>query len=111
MKSDEAYRTISEVSEALKLTASTLRFWEKEFKQLKPNTINGRRYYSQENIAIIAKIKELLYDQGYTLTGAKKYFENLKAISSLAEATTSSELKTKVMELITLLRSAQDELI
>jgi DNA-binding transcriptional MerR regulator len=109
MKSNEAYKTISEVGEALGITASTLRFWEKEFKQLKPYTINSRRHYSQENIEIIAKIKELLYDQGYTLTGAKKYFENLKA-TECAEAP-NSELQIKIKDILIMLRSAQNALV
>ena len=108
-KSNEAYKTISEVGKALQLTTSTLRFWEKEFKQIKPHIINKRRYYSQKNIRVIEKIKDLVYEKGYTLTGAKKHFDNLKVIDDNAD-TTNLELKNKIKKILALLNSAKEEL-
>ena len=84
-KSDGAYKTIGEVARILKLTnpktgslsTHTIRFWEKEFKQLKPKILNGnRRYYDQKNIEILKKIKFLLKDQGMTINGVKKLLNN-----------------------------------
>ena len=49
-----------------------LRYWEKEFRQLKPKKINNRRYYSTEQVEIIKKIKFLLKNKGMTISGAKK---------------------------------------
>ena len=80
-KSDTAYKTISEVTKLLnlksrsgqKIPTHTIRFWEKEFKQIKPKILNGnRRYYDQSNIDLLKKIKFLLKDQGLTINGAKK---------------------------------------
>ena len=80
-KSDKAYKTISEVAKILnlkskkkyELSTSTLRFWEKEFKQIKPKILRGnRRYYDKKNIDLLLKIKFLLKDQGMTIKGAKK---------------------------------------
>ena len=75
------YYSISELSEILnseninksKISNPTLRYWEKEFKQIKPKILNGnRRYYNKENIDLLKKIKYLLKDQGMTINGVKK---------------------------------------
>ena len=80
-KSDQAYKTIGEVVKLLDLKnrnnksnpTHTIRFWEKEFKQLKPKILNGnRRYYDKKNIDLLKKIKFLLKDQGMTIKGVKK---------------------------------------
>ena len=81
-KNDEAYKTISEVAELLnlidqntgKISTHTLRFWEKEFKQIKPKIFAGkRRYYDNKSIEILKKIKFLLKDKGMTIKGVKKH--------------------------------------
>ena len=81
-KHNEAYKTIGEVAELLNLintkngslSTHTLRFWEKEFKQIKPKILAGnRRYYDSDTIEIIKKVKYLLKDKGMTIQGAKKY--------------------------------------
>ena len=80
-KSDQAYKTIGEVTKILniknrsgqKIPTHTIRFWEKNFKQIKPKILNGnRRYYNNENIDLLKKIKFLLKDQGMTINGVKK---------------------------------------
>tara|TARA_B100000073_G_C23280004_1_gene390124 strand:+ start:53 stop:427 length:375 start_codon:yes stop_codon:yes gene_type:complete len=80
-KIDQAYKTIGEVVKILDLKSRsfqktpthTLRFWEKEFKQVKPKILNGnRRYYDQSSIDLLKKIKFLLKDQGMTINGVKK---------------------------------------
>ena len=64
-----------------KILTHTLRYWEKEFKQLKPKILNGRRYYTQENIKVAKKIVYLLKEQGLTIMGAKKLMnDNLKKL-------------------------------
>ena len=71
-KAATAYKTISEVSAALDVPAHVLRFWETKFSQLKPmKRSGGRRYYRQEDIALLQTIKALLYDEGYTIKGAQ----------------------------------------
>ena len=80
-KSDQAYKTIGEVVKILdlknrsgqKTPTHTIRYWEKEFKQLKPKILTGnRRYYNQSTIRLLKKIKFLLKDQGMTIKGVKK---------------------------------------
>ena len=80
-KNEKFYKSISEVAKLLdlvnkkngKLNTHTLRFWEKNFKQIKPKIFAGkRRYYDNNTIEIIKKIKYLLKDQGMTINGVKK---------------------------------------
>jgi DNA-binding transcriptional MerR regulator len=87
-KSSEAYKTIGEVAKILDLktrsglhnAAHTIRFWEKEFKQIKPNVLSGnRRYYDKKNIDLLKKIKFLLKDQGMTINGVKKLLNSSKS--------------------------------
>ena len=81
LKEDSKYKTIGEVAEILNLVNSkngspsthTIRFWEKEFKQIKPKIFSGnRRYYDEKSINLLKKIKFLLKDKGMTLNGVKK---------------------------------------
>ena len=80
-----AYKTIGEVVKILNLKnksgklipTHTIRFWEKEFKQVKPRILNGnRRYYDKDNIDLLKKIKFLLKDQGMTINGVKKLLKS-----------------------------------
>jgi DNA-binding transcriptional MerR regulator len=72
-KSDKALRTIGEVADDLGVATHVLRFWESKFHQIKPQKRRGRRYYRPEDVTIITKIKELLYENGYTIRGVQKY--------------------------------------
>ncbi len=80
--------TITELSRKLGLNKSDknnssnyiLRYWEKEFKQIKPKLINKRRYYSSDQVKIIKFIKTLLKDNGLTIKGVKKILNNNKKL-------------------------------
>lgn len=77
------FYTISEVSEMFDLNASTLRFWEKEFDFLKPSkNKKGNRTFTQKDIDNIARIVELVKQQGFTIQGAKEQFKKGLATSS-----------------------------
>ncbi|MGQ0610392.1 MAG: MerR family transcriptional regulator [Paracoccaceae bacterium] len=72
-KSPEAFRTISEVAEALETPAHVLRFWESRFPQIRPvKRAGGRRYYRPSDVALLAGIKRLLHDDGLTIRGVQK---------------------------------------
>lgn len=72
-KSPEAFRTISEVSKDLSLPQHVLRFWETKFTQIKPiKRGGGRRYYRPEDVRLLKGIKNLLYNDGYTIRGVQK---------------------------------------
>ena len=84
-KLDNAYKSIGEVAKDLnlvnpktgKLNTHTIRFWEKEFKQIKPKIFAGRRrYYDQKSIQVIKKIRFLLKEKGFTINGVKKFLIN-----------------------------------
>ena len=88
-KNNKAYKSIGEVAKILNLinekkgtlNTHTIRFWEKEFKQIKPNILNGnRRYYNNETIEVLKKVKYLLKDQGMTINGAKKVLNSDKSL-------------------------------
>jgi DNA-binding transcriptional MerR regulator len=70
------YFTIGEVSDLCLVKAHVLRYWEQEFSQLSPVKRRGnRRYYQRQDVLMIRQIRSLLYDQGYTIGGAKQKLE------------------------------------
>jgi len=72
-KSPTAFRTISEVAEELHIPQHVLRFWETKFPQVKPlKRGGGRRYYRPDDIALLRRISDLLYIQGYTIKGVQR---------------------------------------
>jgi DNA-binding transcriptional MerR regulator len=72
-KSAEAFRTISEVASDLEVPQHVLRFWESKFPQIKPmKRAGGRRYYRPDDVALLRRIRQCLYDQGYTIKGVQK---------------------------------------
>lgn len=72
---DKEYFTIGEVSQITQVPKYTLRYWESEFKLLRPiRKSSGRRLYQKEDIELIFNIKDLLYNKRYTIEGVKKYF-------------------------------------
>ena len=97
-KSDSAYKTIGEVAKILKLKSNkkgvlathTIRFWETQFKQIKPKHFNGnRRYYDEKSINLLKKVKFLLKEQGMTINGVKKIL-NREASLELDEMANNS---------------------
>ena len=88
-KSATAYKSIGEVAKILNLinkkkgtlNTHTIRFWEKEFKQIKPKILSGnRRYYNNETIIVLKKVKYLLKDQGMTINGVKKLLNTNRSL-------------------------------
>lgn len=71
-KAETAYRTIAEVSDLLQVQPSVLRFWETQFHQVKPMKRMGRRYYSAEDVVLLARIRDDLYQSGFTIKGVQK---------------------------------------
>ena len=71
------YFTIGEVSEVCGVKPHVLRYWEQEFTQLKPVKRRGnRRYYQHHEVLLIRRIRELLYEQGFTISGARNKLDN-----------------------------------
>ena len=89
-KNLDAYKSIGEVAKILDLVNAkkgtlnthTIRFWEKEFKQIKPKILNGnRRYYNNQTIEVLKKVKFLLKEQGMTINGVKKILNSDKSLN------------------------------
>ena len=118
--SDKTYKTIGEVVKLLGLKSKkgqslpthTIRFWEKEFKQIKPKILNGnRRYYDNKTIELLKKVKFLLKDQGMTISGVKKIL-NHKETLKLDEITNASinanNLKTKLQKISSIIKNLKN---
>tara|TARA_B100000609_G_C17130838_1_gene390116 strand:+ start:442 stop:813 length:372 start_codon:yes stop_codon:yes gene_type:complete len=108
-KSENAYKTISEVVEIIGLKSKkgklkpthTLRYWEKEFNQIKPRILKGsRRYYDEKNIELIKKIHFLLKDRGMTINGVKKFLKNKETLE-LDEISNRSISKLNIRNKVT----------
>ena len=117
-KLDGAYKSIGEVARELnlinpkngKLNTHTIRFWEKEFKQIKPKIFAGkRRYYDKESIELLRKIRFLLKVKGFTINGVKKFLSdersfNLDETSNSSINTSKRSLKSKLAKISNLLK-------
>jgi DNA-binding transcriptional MerR regulator len=97
------YFTIGEVSELCGVKPYVLRYWEQEFTQLKPMKRRGnRRYYQHHEVLLIRRIRELLYEQGFTISGARNRLTDaaparatVAALAATPEATTSTRRRAR----------------
>ena len=82
-KSDDAFRTISEVADHLEIPPHVLRFWETKFTALRPlKRSGGRRYYRPDDVAVLTRIRDLLYKDGFTIKGAQRCLKSGGALAS-----------------------------
>lgn len=91
MKSEHAYRTITEVAELLQVQPSVLRFWETQFSQIKPTKRMGRRYYQSDDIVLLAKIRDYLYKDFLTIKGVQKKLKDPKATDAEVAGNTQQD--------------------
>ena len=97
------YFTISEASNLCNVEAHVLRYWEQEFSQLSPITRRGnRRYYQRHDVMLIRHIKELLYDNGYTIKGAKQKLSD-EASDQETKSSSISAIRSELESIIDLL--------
>ena len=120
-KFESAYKTIGEVVEIIGLKSKrgdtspthTIRYWEKEFKQIKPKILNGnRRYYDKKNIDIIKKVHFLLKDQGMTIKGVKKILNNvdtLKLDENLNKSIRTYDIKNKLVKISSIIKNLKNK--
>jgi DNA-binding transcriptional MerR regulator len=91
------YFTIGEVSELCGVKPHVLRYWEQEFTQLKPVKRRGnRRYYQHHEVLLIRKIRELLYEQGFTISGARNRLDGAEEKIETAATPTSNVVNLPV---------------
>ena len=118
-KKSTQYRTIGEVARLLnlvdningKLMTHTIRYWEKEFKQIKPKLFAGRRrYYDDDNIALLKKIKFLLKDRGMTIKGVKKALNsNIKNIDESNNININTkDIKEKIKKISIMIKKLKE---
>ena len=101
------YFTIGEVSELCGVKPHVLRYWEQEFTQLRPVKRRGnRRYYQHHEVLLVRRIRELLYNQGFTISGARNRLEegHGAAESATASAPAAQALRQELLGIIELLR-------
>jgi DNA-binding transcriptional MerR regulator len=105
------YFTIGEVSELCGVKAHVLRYWEQEFTQLKPVKRGGnRRYYQHHEVLLIRRIRQLLYEEGFTISGARSRLEQ-HAIGQEEKSSNNSgtlnigAFKRELREIISLLQA------
>ena len=105
-KNFDAYKTIGEVAKILDLHSKnkkgnknpthTIRYWEKEFKQIKPKILKGnRRYYDEKNIRLLKKVYFLLKEQGMTINGVKKMLNNKEPLK--LDETPNNSIKANIL--------------
>lgn len=96
-KSNQAFRTISEVSTELEVPAHVLRFWETKFPQIKPmKRGGGRRYYRPEDISLLKGVQAMLHVDGYSIKGVQKALreQGVKAISERDESVATAVVES-----------------
>ena len=100
------YFTIGEVSELCGVKPLVLRYWEQEFTQLRPMKRRGnRRYYQRQDVLIIRQIRSLLYDEGFTIGGARQKLTGEEARSDLTQSQQIiRQLRLELEEVLRLLR-------
>jgi len=104
------YFTIGEVSELCGVKAHVLRYWEQEFAQLKPIKRSGnRRYYQRHEVLLVRHIRDLLYEQGFTISGARNQLQNVKRdeteTAAPETAVNTAALRHEIREIIALLNT------
>ena len=119
-KSDSAYKTISEVAKILNLKSNKkgelpthiIRFWETQFKQIKPKILNSnRRYYDEDCINLLKKVKFLLKEQGMTINGVKKILNGEQSLELDEMANNSikaDNLRNKLVKISKIVKNLKD---
>ena len=119
-KLDSAYKTIGEVAKILKLKSNkngilpthTIRFWETQFKQIKPKILNAnRRYYDVNCINLLKKVKFLLKDQGMTINGVKKILnggESLELDEMANNSIKADNLRNKLVKISKIVKNLKE---
>ncbi|MBS1158776.1 MAG: MerR family transcriptional regulator [Proteobacteria bacterium] len=104
------YFTIGEVSELCGVKPHVLRYWEQEFNQLKPVKRRGnRRYYQHHEVLLVRRIRELLYNQGFTISGARNRLDEVGVVEAptvekLENQQMSNSLRLELLSVIEMLR-------
>lgn len=100
------YFTIGEVSELCGVKPHVLRYWEQEFTQLKPVKRRGnRRYYQHHEVLLIRRIRELLYEQGFTISGARARLDQSASADSAGSSEFAVTMRREIQQVLDILRA------
>ena len=100
------YFTIGEVSELCGVKPHVLRYWEQEFTQLKPVKRRGnRRYYQHHEVLLIRRIRELLYEQGFTISGARARLDQSASADQPASSEFAITMRRELQQVLDILRA------
>ena len=100
-KAPDAFRNITEVSAQLNVPSHVLRFWETRFSQIKPvKRSGGRRYYRPADIALLTRIRDLLYAEGYTIKGAQQVLKSKPENAAAEETAPAGQHHGRALELL-----------
>ena len=120
IENKKTYKSIGEVAKILnlfdkktgKIATHTIRFWEKQFKQIRPTIFSGkRRYYDEKNIEILKKIQFLLKKEGLTIKGVKKYLNHMNSkLDAINNKTINTKtIKTKINKISNLVKNLRED--
>ena len=99
-KAEDAFKTISETSALLDVPPHVLRFWESKFRSLRPlKRSGGRRYYRSDDLAVLRRIKKLLYIDGFTIKGAQKLMRSKSSVDELGLNPSTGETNAQTLTL------------
>jgi len=104
------YFTIGEVSELCGVKPHVLRYWEQEFSQLRPVKRRGnRRYYQHHEVLLVRRIRELLYSQGFTISGARNRLDDAVEPAADPAALTPERLRVELLNIVEMLRCEPEQ--
>ena len=104
------YFTIGEVSELCGVKPHVLRYWEQEFSQLRPVKRRGnRRYYQHHEVLLVRRIRELLYSQGFTISGARNRLDDAVEPAADPAALTPEKLRVELLSIVEMLRREPEQ--
>lgn len=107
---DKIYFTIGEVSKLCMLEPYVLRYWEQEFPQLNPaKRCGNRRYYKRDEIILVRRIKNLLYEQGFTIEGARTKLKNDKNSQQIPNVQSVEVIKNIISQLQNILTGLESD--
>jgi DNA-binding transcriptional MerR regulator len=102
---DKLFFKISDVCDIVGVEAYVLRFWETEFPNLAPEkSKSGHRVYKKKDVENILRIKELLYDRGFTIAGARKFLSKSRASGAASRDQVLRQVRKELRDILTLLR-------
>src|SRR5437867_1095099 len=102
---DKLFFKIGEVCTIVGVEPYVLRFWETEFPFLAPQkSKSGHRIYKKKDVELVLKVKELLYDRGFTIAGARKQFSKARTVQGPQRDAVLKQVRSELMDILTLLR-------